>query len=114
MVPKYTEYFLVQRIAKHNRHSFSTLCPGGIYIADDALRHQPMGSRSHDCSNSAGLSDSYPALVLYLAGDALHQQPMGSRSHDCSNYVGCGGIPCSTLVSPNASLHKWQQDVAPG
>ena len=25
-----------------------------------------------------------------------------------------GGIPCSILVSPNASLHKWQQAVAPG
>ena len=73
-----------------------------------------MGSWSHDCSNSAGLLDSYPALVLYLAGVALHQQPMGSRSHDCSSYVGCGGIPCSILVSPNASLHKWQQAVAPG
>ena len=89
MVPKYTEYFLVQRIAKHNRHT-PTPCPGGIYIADDALRLQPMGSRSHDCSSSAGLLDSYPALLLYLAGDALHQQPMGSRSHDCSSYVGCG------------------------
>ena len=84
-----------------------------IYIADDALRLQPMGSRSHDCSSSAGLLDSYPAVLLYLAGDALHQQPMGSKSHDCSSYVGCGGIPCSTLVSPNASLHKWQQVVAP-
>ena len=73
-----------------------------------------MGSWSHDCSSSAGLLDSYPALVLYLAGVALHQQPMGSRSHDCSSYVGCGGIPCSILVSPNASLHKWQQAVAPG
>ena len=73
-----------------------------------------MGSWSHDCSSSAGLLDLYPALVLYLAGDALHQQPMGSRSHDCSSYVGCGGIPCSILVSPNASLHKWQQAVAPG
>ena len=73
-----------------------------------------MGSRSHDCSNSAGLLDSYPALLLYLAGDTLHQQPMGSKSHDYSSYVGCGGIPCSTLVSPNASLHKWQQVVAPG
>ena len=85
-----------------------------VYIADDALRHQPMGSRSHDCSSSAGLLDSYPALLLYLAGDALHQQPMGSRSHDCSSYVGCGGIPCSTLVSPKASLHRRQQAVAPG
>ena len=85
-----------------------------VYIAGDTLRHQPMGSRSHDCSSSAGLLDSYPALLLYLAGDALHQQPMGSKSHDCSSYVGCGGIPCSTLVSPNASLHKWQQVVAPG
>ena len=66
------------------------------------------------CSSYAGLLDPYPALVLYLAGDALHQQPMDSRSHDCSSYVGCGGIPCSTLVSPNASLHKWQQAVAPG
>ena len=66
------------------------------------------------CSSYAGLLDPYPALVLYLAGDALRQQPMDSRSHDCSSYVGCGGIPCSTLVSPNASLHKWQQDVAPG
>ena len=73
-----------------------------------------MGSWSHDCSSSAGLLDSYTALVLYLAGVALHQQPMGSRSHDCSSYVGCGGIPCSILVSPNASLHKWQQAVAPG
>ena len=72
------------------------------------------GSRSHDCSSSAGLLDSYPVLLLYLAGDALHQQPMGSRSHDCSSYVGCGGIPCSTLVSPNASLHRRQQAVAPG
>ena len=52
--------------------------------------------------------------MLYLAGVALHQQPMDSRSHDCSSYVGCGGIPCSILVSPNASLHKWQQAVAPG
>ena len=85
-----------------------------IYMADDALRHQPMGSRSHDCSSSAGLLDPYPVLLLYLAGDALHQQPMGSKSHACSSYVGCGGIPCSTLVSPNASLHKWQQVVAPG
>ena len=85
-----------------------------VFIAGDTLRHQPMGSWSHDCSSSAGLLDSYPALVLYLAGDALHQQPMGSRSHDCSSYVGCGGIPCSILVSPNASLHKWQQAVAPG
>ena len=73
-----------------------------------------MGSWSHDCSSSAGLLDSYPALVLYLAGVALHHQPMGSRSHDCSSYVGKGGIPCSILVSPNASLHKWQQAVAPG
>ena len=73
-----------------------------------------MGSWSHDCSSSAGLLDSYPALVLYLAGVALHHQPMGSRSHDCSGYVGKGGIPCSILVSPNASLHKWQQAVAPG
>ena len=72
------------------------------------------GSRSHDCSSSASLLDLYPALLLYLAGDALHQQPMGSRSHDCSSYVGCGGIPCSTLVSPNASLHRRQQAVAPG
>ena len=71
------------------------------------------GSRSHDCSSSAGLLDSYPALLLYLAGDALHQQPMGSRSHDCSSYVGCGGIPCSTLVSPNACLHRRRQAVAP-
>ena len=85
-----------------------------VFIAGDTLRHQPMGSWSHDCSSSAGLLDSYPALVLYLAGVALHQQPMGSRSHDCSSYVGCGGIPCSILVSPNASLHKWQQAVAPG
>ena len=114
MVPKYTEYFLVQRIAKHNRHTRPQPYARVVYIADDALRHQPMGSRSHDCSSSAGLLDSYPALLLYLAGDALHQQPMGSRSHDCSSYVGCGGIPCSTLVSPNASLHKWQQAVAPG
>ena len=52
--------------------------------------------------------------MLYLAGVALHQQPMDSRSHDCSSYVGCGGISCSILVSPNASLHKWQQAVAPG
>ena len=66
------------------------------------------------CSSYAGLLDPYPALVLYLAGDALRQQPMDSRSHDCSSYVGCGGIPCSTLVSSNASLHKWQQAVAPG
>ena len=85
-----------------------------VFIAGDTLRHQPMGSWSHDCSSSAGLLDSYPALVLYLAGVALHQQPMGSRSHDCSSYIGCGGIPCSILVSPNASLHKWQQAVAPG
>ena len=85
-----------------------------VFIAGDTLRHQPMGSWSHDCSSSAGLLDSYPALVLYLAGVALHQQPMGSRSHDCSSYVGCGGILCSILVSPNASLHKWQQAVAPG
>ena len=112
MVPKYTEYFLVQRIAKHNRHYRHHARV--VYIADDALRHQPMGSRSHDCSSSAGLLDSYPALLLYLAGDALYQQPMGSRSHDCSSYVGCGGIPCSTLVLPNASLHRRQQAVAPG
>ena len=116
MVPKYTEYFLIQRIAKRNRqqqldHSQQTRV---VFIAGDTLRHQPMGSWSHDCSSSAGLLDSYPALVLYLAGVALHQQPMGSRSHDCSSYVGCGGIPCSILVSPNASLHKWQQAVAPG
>ena len=111
MVPKYTEYFLVQRIKN------TTDTPDHawvVYIADDALRHQPMDSRSHDCSSSAGLLDSYPALLLYLAGDALHQQPMGSRSHDCSSYVGCGGIPCSTLVLPNASLHRRQQAVAPG
>ena len=118
MVPKYTEYFLIQRIAKRNRQQQNStdLTPYAwvVYIADDALRQQPMDSRSHDCSSSAGLLDSYHALVLYLAGDALHQQPMGSRSHECSSYVGCGGIPCSTLVSPNASLHKWQQAVAPG
>ena len=115
MVPKYTEYFLIQRIAKRNRQQQQPLHrPRVVFIAGDTLRHQPMGSWSHDCSSSAGLLDSYPALVLYLAGDALHQQPMGSRSHDCSSYVGCGGIPCSILVSPNASLHKWQQAVAPG
>ena len=115
MVPKYTEYFLIQRIAKLNRQQQLThYRPGVVFIAGDTLRHQPMGSRSHDCSSSADLLDSYPALVLYLAGVALHQQPMGSRSHDCSSYVGCGGIPCSILVSPNVSLHKWQQAVAPG
>ena len=112
MVPKYTEYFLIQ-IAKLNRqqqnNSTPTLGSGGIYSCD-TLRHQPMGSWSHDCSNSAGLGF---VSCLYLAGVALHQQPMGSRSHDCSN-VGCGGIPCSILVSPNASLHKWQQAVASG
>ena len=79
MVPKYTEYFLVQRIA-----------------------------------NTTDTTPQPYARVVYIAGDALHQQPMGSRSHDCSSYVGCGGIPCSTLVSPNASLHKWQQAVEPG
>ena len=39
MVPKYTEYFLVQRIAKHNRPTDHARV---VYIADDALRHQPM------------------------------------------------------------------------
>ena len=87
--------------------------PGGIY-SWWCSASSANGSRSHDCSSSAGLLDSYPALLLYLAGDALHQQPMGSRSHDCSSYVGCGGIPCSTMVSPNASLHRRQQAVAPG
>ena len=114
MVPKYMEYFLIQRIGKLNRQQQQLKPTQVVFIAGDTLRHQPMGSWSHDCSSSADLLDSYPALVLYLAGVALHQQPMGSRSHDCSSYVGCGGIPCSILVSPNASLHKWQQAVAPG
>ena len=48
MVPKYTEYFLVQRIAKHNRLNSNLTDPRQharvVYIADDALRHQPMGA----------------------------------------------------------------------
>ena len=50
MVPKYTEYFLIQRIAKRNRQQQLTLEQQTrvVYIAGDTLRHQPMGSRSHD------------------------------------------------------------------
>ena len=85
-----------------------------VYIADDALRHQPMGSRSHDCSSSAGLLDSYPALLLYLAGDALHQQPMGSRSHDCSSYVGCGEFRvlhwCRPMLACIGGNKLWHPD----
>ena len=46
MVPKYTEYFLIQRIAKRNRQQQTDPLTdsGGIYIADDTLRHQPMGA----------------------------------------------------------------------
>ena len=65
-------------------------CALAIYIADDALHHQPMGAGHMNVPVMQALLDSYPALVLYLAGDALRQQPMESRSHDCSSYVGCG------------------------
>ena len=113
MVPKYTEYFLIQRIAKLNRQQTTPLTETRVvFIAGDTLRHQPMGSWSHDCSSSAGLLDSYPALVLYLAGVALHQQPMGSRSHDCSSYVGCGEFrvlywcrPMPACISGNKRWH---------
>ena len=113
MVPKYTEYFLIQRIAKLNRQQNNSLTETRVvFIAGDTLRHQPMGSWSHDCSSSAGLLDSYPALVLYLAGVALHQQPMGSRSHDCSSYVGCGEFrvlywcrPMPACISGNKRWH---------
>ena len=113
MVPKYTEYFLIQRIAKLNRQQTTLLTETRVvFIAGDTLRHQPMGSWSHDCSSSAGLLDSYPALVLYLAGVALHQQPMGSRSHDCSSYVGCGEFrvlywcrPMPACISGNKRWH---------
>ena len=61
-----------------------------VYIADDALRHQPMEAGHVTVLVMWALLDLYPILVLYLAGDALRQQPMGSRSHDCSSYVGSG------------------------
>ena len=38
MVPKYSEYFLVQRITKHNTQEGSQV----LYIAGDTLRHQPI------------------------------------------------------------------------
>ena len=68
-----------------------------VYIANDTLRHRPMEAGHMTVLSSAGLLDSYPALLLYLAGDALYQQPMGSRSHDCSSYVGCGGNSVSYI-----------------
>ena len=78
-----------------------------VFIAGDTLRHQPMGSWSHDCSSSAGLLDSYPALVLYLAGVALHQQPMGSRSHDCSSSAGLlDSYPALVLYLAGVALHQ--------
>ena len=47
MVPKYMEYFLIQRIAKRNRQQ-QTDNPNQqtrvVYIAGDTLRHQPMGA----------------------------------------------------------------------
>ena len=49
MVPKYTEYFLIQRIAKRNRQQqLDDDDPNQqtrvVYIAGDTLRHQPMGA----------------------------------------------------------------------
>ena len=48
MVPKYTEYFLIQRIAKRNRQQQLEDDPNQqtrvVYIAGDTLRHQPMGA----------------------------------------------------------------------
>ena len=47
MVPKYTEYFLIQRIAKRNRQQqldHFNQQTRVVYIAGDTLRHQPMGA----------------------------------------------------------------------
>ena len=54
------------------------LCPGGIYIAGDTLRHQPMG--------------------------AGHMTVL--QSHDYAPVTWAYGIPCPAMVSPNASPHK--------
>ena len=46
MVPKYTEYFLIQRIAKRNRQQQLTLEQQTrvVFIAGDTLCQQPMGA----------------------------------------------------------------------
>ena len=49
-----------------------------VYIAGDALRHQPMGAGHVTVPVTWAYGIPYPALVLYIAGDALCHQPMGA------------------------------------
>ena len=75
-----------------------------VYIANDTLRHRPMEAGHMTVLVLQGLLDSYPALLLYLAGDALYQQPMVAGHMTAPVMWAVGGIPCPTLVSPNACL----------
>ena len=112
MVPKYTEYFLVQRIAKHNR--LETLCPGGIYSWWHSAS-SANGSRSHD---SVLVTWAFgilcPALVVIYSWWHSASPANGSKSHDCAPVVWAYGIPCPAMVSPNASQAIGGQTVVPG
>ena len=55
------------------------LCPGGIYIASDTLRHQPMGASHMTMFQLRGpIGSCVLPWWLFIAVDTLCQHPMGT------------------------------------
>ena len=79
-------------------------CTLVVYIAGDALRHQPMGADHMTVLQLRGpMGFRILPWWLYITGDTLRHQPMGAGHMTVLQLRGLYGIPCPAMVSPNAS-----------